>query len=46
MMKISIKLDGDLKYKYHSNSLELHYSKPVTIYKVLKDAKRDSRGIL
>jgi len=44
-MKISIKLDGDLKYKYHSNSLELHYSKPVTIYKVLKDAKISSADV-
>jgi len=38
-MKISIKLDGYLKYKYPSNSLELHYSKPVTICQVLQDIK-------
>ena len=38
-MKISIKLEGYLKYKYPSNILELNYSKPVTIRKVLKDAK-------
>ena len=38
-MKISIKLEGYLKYKYPSNILELHYSKPVTIRQVLKDAK-------
>ena len=38
-MKISIKLEGYLKYKYPSNILELNYSKPVTILQVLKDAK-------
>jgi len=38
-MKISIKLEGYLKYKYPSNILELNYSKPVTIYNILKDAK-------
>jgi HJR/Mrr/RecB family endonuclease len=38
-MKISIKLEGYLKYKYPSNILELNYSKPVTIYKTLEDAK-------
>ena len=38
-MKISIILEGYLKYKYPSNILELHYSKPVTIRQVLKDAK-------
>lgn len=38
-MKISIKLEGYLKYKYPSNILELNYSKPVTIRQVLKDAK-------
>jgi len=38
-MKISIKLEGYLKYKYPSNILELNYSKPVTIRQVLEDAK-------
>ena len=38
-MKISIKLEGYLKYKYPSNILELNYSKPVTICQVLKDTK-------
>lgn len=38
-MKIIIKLEGYLKYKYSSNILELKYSKPVTIRKVLKDTK-------
>ena len=38
-MKISIKLEGYLKYKHPSNSLELNYSKPITIRQVLKDAK-------
>lgn len=38
-MKISIVLEGYLKYKYPSNILELKYSKPVTIRKVLKDTK-------
>ena len=38
-MKISIKLEGYLKYKYPSNGLELNYSKPVIIHQVLEDAK-------
>jgi len=38
-MKINIKLEGYLKYKYPSNILEVNYSKPVTIYKILEDAK-------
>ena len=44
-MKISIKLEGYLKYKYSSNVLELNYSKPVTIYQVLKDAKISSADV-
>ena len=43
--KISIKLEGYLKYKYSSNVLELHYSKPVTIHQVLKDAKISSADV-
>jgi len=39
MMKINIKLEGYLKYKYSSNILELNYSEPVTVNKVLRDAK-------
>jgi len=38
-MKINIKLEGYLKYKYSSNILELNYSESVTIHRVLKDAK-------
>lgn len=38
-MKIIIKLEGYLKYKYPSNILKSKYSKPVTIRKVLKDTK-------
>ena len=38
-MKISIVLEGYLKYKYPSNILELNYSKPVTICQALGDAK-------
>ena len=38
-MKISIKLEGYLKYKHPTNILELNYSKPVTIRQLLKDIK-------
>ena len=38
-MKIIIKLEGYLKYKYPSNILELNYFKSVTIRQVLEDAK-------
>jgi len=41
-MKISIVLEGYLKYKYLSNILEINYSEPVTVRKVLKDAKISS----
>jgi len=44
-MKISIKLEGYLKYKYPSNILELNYSKPVTIRKILEDAKISSADV-
>jgi len=44
-MKISIVLEGYLKYKYSSNILELNYSKPVTIYKILEDAKISSADV-
>jgi len=44
-MKISIVLEGYLKYKYNSDILELSYSKPVIIYKVLEDAKISSADI-
>jgi len=37
-MKVSIKLEGYLKYKYPFNNLELNYSKPITIRQVLEDA--------
>ena len=44
-MKISIKLEGYLKYKYPSNILELNYSKPVTIRQVSEDAKISSADV-
>ena len=44
-MKIKIVLEGYLKYKYPSNSLELNYSKPITISQVLKDAKISSADV-
>jgi hypothetical protein len=44
-MKISIKLEGYLKYKYPSNILELNYSKPVTIRQVLKDTQISSADV-
>ena len=44
-MKISIVLEGYLKYKYPSNILELNYSKPVTVGKALKDTKISSADV-
>ena len=44
-MKISIILEGYLKYKYPSDILELHYSKPVSIYQALEDAKISSADV-
>ena len=44
-MKISIKLEGYLKYKHPSNNLEPNYSKPITIRQVLEDAKISSADI-
>ena len=44
-MKISIKLEGYLKYKYPSNILELNYSKSVTIRQALEDAKISSADV-
>ncbi len=44
-MKINIKLEGYLKYKYPSNILELYYSKPVIIRQALKDAKISSGDV-
>ena len=44
-MKISIKLEGYLKYKYPSNILESKYSNPVTICKILEDAKISSADV-
>jgi len=44
-MKINIKLEGYLKYKYPSDILELNYSEPVTINKILKDAKISSADV-
>jgi len=45
MMKINIKLEGYLKYKYSSNILELNYSEPITIHRVLKDTKISSADV-
>lgn len=44
-MKVIIKLEGYLKYKYPFNILELNYSEPVTIYKILEDAKISSADV-
>ena len=44
-MKISIIPEGYLKYKYPTNILELNYSKPVTVGKVLKDTKISSADV-
>jgi hypothetical protein len=44
-MKISIKLEGYLKYKYPSNILELNYFKPITILQVLKDTRISSADV-
>ena len=44
-MKISIILEGYLKYKYPSSILELDYSKSVTIRQVLEDAKISSADV-
>lgn len=44
-MKISIKLEGYLKYKYPSNILGLNYSEPVTVHQILKDAKLSSADV-
>ena len=44
-MKISIKLEGYLKYKYPTNILELNYSKPVTVGQALKDNKISSADV-
>jgi hypothetical protein len=45
MMKITLILEGYLKYKYPSSTIELHYSKAVTIRQVLKDAKISSADV-
>ncbi len=44
-MKISIRLEGYLKYKYPSIILGLNYSKPITIHQVLEDAKISSADV-
>ena len=44
-MKISIKLEGYLKYKDPSNILELNYFKPITILQVLKDTRISSAEV-
>lgn len=45
MMKVSIKLEGYLKYKYPSNIIELYYSKPITIRRILIDSKISSGDV-
>lgn len=44
-MKITLILEGYLKYKYSSNIIELDYPKPVTMDKVLKDANISSADV-
>ena len=44
-MKITLILEGYLKYKYPSSILELYYSKPVSIYQALEDAKISSADV-
>jgi hypothetical protein len=44
-MKISIKLEGYLKYKYPFSIIELNYLKPVIVSKVLEDAKISSADV-
>ena len=44
-MKITLILEGYLKYKYPSNIIEINYSKPVTILQVLKDIKISSADV-
>ncbi len=44
-MKITLILEGYLKYKYPSSTIELDYSNPATIYKALKDAKISSADV-
>lgn len=44
-MKISIVLEGYLKDKYSFSPIELNYSKPVTVRKVLKDTKISSADV-
>ncbi len=44
-MKISIRLEGYLKYKYPSIILGLNHSKPITIHQVLEDAKISSADV-
>jgi len=39
MINTTLILEGYLKYKYPSSIIELNYPKPITISKVLKDAK-------
>ena len=44
-MKISIVLEGYLKDKYSFSSIELNYSKAVTIHKILEEAKISSADV-
>lgn len=44
-MKINIKLEGYLKYKYHFDSLELHYANPATVGQILAETKISSADV-
>jgi len=44
-MKINIKLEGYLKYKYPFSIIELNYLKPVIVSQVLEDAKISSADV-
>ena len=45
MKKITLILEGYLKYKYPSSIIKLNYSKPVIIRQVLKDTKISSADV-
>ena len=44
MIKVKILLEGYLKNEY-SKTMELNYSEPVRIFKILEDAKISTRDI-
>ncbi|MDD5013749.1 MAG: hypothetical protein PHW73_01430 [Atribacterota bacterium] len=44
-MKITLMLEGYLKYQYPSSLLELDYPKPVTLRQVLEEVKISSADV-